>query len=177
MLRLILPYFLVSLAFVAPVMAADDEEGWTHFTCPPATSVSAIGQVKFEFKLPPEWSPVLPPVQGEKWMATELVSSSLALLEGTLHLTCTYATGGEMLAKVERLIPNAEAKFSECVRDNAKRCAIKGRRKHQDAENACLVDVKSHPPRPETQLFLPFGVMSCQHPTSDESGCHFKCRN
>ena len=162
---------LGSFAFAA------DEEGWTHFVCPPSNSVNANGQVKFEFNLPPEWSPMLPPVQTEKWMATELTSSSLALLDGTIHLTCTYATGGEMIAKVERVLPNAELKFSECVRMNVRRCATRGRQRHQGPENACLVDVKSHPPRPETERFLPFGVMSCPNPKSDESGCHFKCRS
>jgi hypothetical protein len=126
--------------------------------------------VKFQFDLPAEWAPVLPPVQAEKWMATQLVSSSLALLDGTLHLTCAYATGGEMIAKIEHLVPQADLKFAECIKEHPKHCAIKGgSRAYQGAEYACLVDVKLHEHGPETKMFQPFGVMTCRD-------CEFKCR-
>jgi hypothetical protein len=174
----LLTFLIVEAALSPSAVVADEDEGWTHFTCPPATTVTANGQVKFEFDLPPEWSPVLPPVQAEKWMATQLVSASLALLDGALHLTCTYATGGEMIARIEQVVPGAELKFSECIKQKPKHCSVKGgSRAYQGVEYACLVDVKSHPPRPETRMYQPFGVLSCPNPPSDESGCHFKCRN
>ena len=31
--------------------------------------------------------------------------------------------------------------------------------------------------RQGTQIFLPFGVMSCPNPSSNASGCRFKCRS
>ncbi len=122
MLRVLVLILLFSVSAFA-----DDEEEWTHFTCPSANSVGAYGSVKFEYELPPGWAPVLPPKQAEKWMATRLVSQQLSLLEGTLHLTCSYATGGEMIADVERLVPQAELKFTECIKEHAKHCAMKGK--------------------------------------------------
>jgi hypothetical protein len=176
MKRIVFAALLVS----ASALAADVEPvgEWTHFTCPSPTGVSANAEVKFEFNLPQDWKPVLPPDQTAKWMATEMVSSNLALLGGNLRLTCTYATGGEMIARVERVIPQPELRFSECVKANTKRCALKGRhRDDQSQEFACLVDVKLHKPRPDTQKYLPFGALNCKNPSDDETGCHFKCRS